>query len=257
MLDVPAPTAIRMTPAVFTAYKETIAKQPPETFALLGGKLDDYLITDFRFCPPARTALGRRDASRSHVNIDADFLNWIVDREWKPNGRYMLGVWHSHPGNVTRPSLGDPLTNQGDIAFFSACLANDDSPDRNWHTFLAPITTFDDSGHDTIHGWTLRRGDDVARSCPIAIEDPVSPTVRAENALANAEARVVLTRDLLRRYAMEIANVLGDASLDVRMRADMANALARMRDAEIEELLGGRHPLSSLLIPSIRRPHHA
>ena len=139
-------SAIRMTQTVYDAYRATIAKHPPETFAILGGSLDDYRVTDYRFCPPARDARGRLDASRTHINVDAELLNFIIDYEWKPNGKYLIGFWHSHPAGCTRPSIGDPITRQGDVAFLSACLDNDDSPGRNWHTCLCPITTFKPDG---------------------------------------------------------------------------------------------------------------
>lgn len=150
---------IRITPDVYRAYQETIEQHPPETFAILGGYLDDpYLVTDFRFCPPLKKKNGADDASATHINVDHDYMNFVVDREWKPNSRYMVGLWHSHPPGASRPSIGDATTNTGDIAFFKSCLANDDSPGRDWRTFLAPITTFDADNTPHVHGWVLKRG---------------------------------------------------------------------------------------------------
>lgn len=260
-MSAPALTAIHVTRAVYDAYKSTIAKHPPETFAILGGRLDDYVVTDFRFCPPARDSRGRFDASAAHINIDPDMLNWIVDREWKPNGKYMLGVWHSHPGSSTRPSVGDPRSNQGDVAFFSACLANDDSPERNWHTFIAPISTFAADGRDVIHGWTLRRGETEPRSCPLVIHEPASEQslspaqAQARGALVDAGLRVSLVRELLQHYAREISAITGDATLSAGMRTDMVNALIQMRDSEMRNLIGGRHPLTSILLSIPETPH--
>ena len=164
-------TPIRITPEVYRHYLETIVLHPPETFALLGGHLDDaFLVTDFRFCPPRRAANGDYDASTTHINLDHDFMNFVVDHEWKPCGKYMLGIWHSHPPGIIRPSSGDATTNTGDIVFFTSCLENDDSPDRNWRYFLAPITTFASDGADTIHGWILKRGSTTPTRCHVVID---------------------------------------------------------------------------------------
>lgn len=172
----PRSTPIRITPEVYRHYLETIALHPPETFAILGGRLDDpFLVTDIRFCPPRRTPNGDYDASSVHINIDHDFMNFVVDQEWKPCGKYMLGVWHSHPNGTTRPSTGDPASNTGDIVFFTSCLEHDDSPDKNWRYFLAPITTFNASGDDHIHGWILKRGSSSPKRCHVII-DPFPDT---------------------------------------------------------------------------------
>lgn len=163
--------AIRFTPEAYRLYTETIARHEPETFAILGGYLDDpFLITDFVFAPPRRLPGGGFDASRAHVNLDHDFINWVVDNQWKPNGKYMLGIHHSHPTGTTRPSTGDPATNEGDIVFFTNCLDHDDSPDANWRYFLAPITTFAPDGSDLVHGWVLKRGEAEARPCHVVID---------------------------------------------------------------------------------------
>ncbi|AGK57029.1 hypothetical protein HYPDE_26743 [Hyphomicrobium denitrificans 1NES1] len=252
-----SPSTIRITRAVYDSYRQTIAKHPPETFAILGGRLEDYLVTDFRFCPPVRDASGRYDASALHINVDADLLNWIVDHEWRPNGKFILGVWHSHPPGLTRPSCGDFANTYGDIAFFSACLANDDSPDHNWHTFLAPITTFAADGSDRIHGWTLTRGEVAPRACPVEIIESAATAVvvPARDALAAAELRVVMVRNLLQRYAIEIERVARSRALPRAQRAQMIDALSRMRAAELRDIFAARHPLSAILTPLQSPPH--
>ena len=160
---------IRITPEVYRLYQDSIALNPPETFALLGGRLEDpFLVTDFRFCPPQRTSTGDYDASTVHINVDHELMNFIIDHEWKPAGKYCLGVWHSHPG-MTQLSTGDAASNTGDVAFFTSCLENDDSPERAWRYFLAPITVFHD-GRDQVHGWVLRRGSRTPEPCAVVID---------------------------------------------------------------------------------------
>jgi hypothetical protein len=165
---------IRFTGEAMRLYRDSIAMHPPETVALLGGRLDDpFLITEFKFLPPRRHARGGFDASSVHVNVDHELMNWIIDNEWKPAGKYMLGMAHSHPGDLDRPSRGDPASNEGDEVFFKSCLDHDDSPRRNWRYFLAPITTFDARGRDTIHGWVMRRGRPRAERCDVVVEEDV------------------------------------------------------------------------------------
>ncbi|MCF6197947.1 MAG: hypothetical protein L3J67_00880 [Hyphomicrobiaceae bacterium] len=169
--NVKSPT-ITMTPEVYRLYRQTIGQKEPETFALLGGRLDNpFHITEYKFCPPCKDRHGRYDASRSHVNVDHEFMNWVIDHEWVPNGKYMLGVWHSHPAGCTSPSYGDPGSNQGDVVFFSSCLNGDDSPDENWRNFIAPITTLDHEGKDLIHGWVLPKGSDRPVKAKIKIPE--------------------------------------------------------------------------------------
>ncbi len=245
-------TAIRLSPEVFRLYRETIARHPPETFALLGGCLDDPRhVTEFRFCPPRRDARGRYDASRVHINIDAEFLNWIVDNEWVPNGKFLLGFWHSHPPGATRPSHGDPVTNEGDVAFFSSCLQHDDSPGRRWSTCLAPITTFRPDGTDAIHGWSLARGSTEPLPCPVVVEpqvaDHAGPGSLKAALFALSVQRLEFSRDLLVRYAVETTAIARNTRLSWRDRRTIIRTLERLRENEIRDLIAGRHPLSRLL----------
>src|SRR5437588_12290136 len=90
---------IRMTPQVLKQYKESIASNEPETFALLGGSIidDPFLISHFYFLPPKTDAAGGYVASGSYVYPDHEMLNYIIDRVLVRNGHYMIGLWHSHP----------------------------------------------------------------------------------------------------------------------------------------------------------------
>ncbi|GEM_PF-6848353 len=153
---------IRMTPHVLKQYKESIASNEPETFALLGGSIidDPFLITDFHFLPPKTDAKGSYVASGSYVYPDHEMLNYIIDRVLARNGRYMIGLWHSHPGRFNMPS-------HQDLTYCSQILANDDSPGRRWSYFLAPITTFDDTGRDAIKGWILPKGGSAFKSATV------------------------------------------------------------------------------------------
>ena len=101
------------------------------------------------------------------------------DKEWKPVGKYLLGLWHSHPAGITRPSIGDPAANEGDIVYFRSLLENDDSPNGNWNVMLCPITTFDKEGNDLVNGWILRRGETNPEPRHVIIDPFCSPCLDA------------------------------------------------------------------------------
>ena len=173
---------IRMTPTVLKLYKESIASNEPETFALLGGSLDDpFLITDFYFLPPMSDANGSYVASQAFVYPDHKMLNYIIDRVLVPNGRYMLGLWHSHPGQFNTPSYQD-------LVYCSQILANDDSPGRRWRHFLAPITTFNYANRDSISGWILGKGHSAFSPTVVITEIEGKSSSRSEQKASAAQA---------------------------------------------------------------------
>lgn len=170
---------VRITPAAYRAYKESIAANPPETFALIGGSLDEpMLITDFHFMAPRRDENGRFVVSRGFVYPDHEHVNYIIDNVLVRKGHYMLGLWHSHPGRLNMPSGPD-------LDFCSRILANDDSEGRRWNCFIAPITTFDDQGRDTVTAWVLPKAGRRFEPAGFAVEQnpaaemPVQETVCA------------------------------------------------------------------------------
>ncbi len=193
---------ITITPEAHRKFRETICKHPPETFALLGGRLDEpFNITEFRFCPPRKNVNGRYDASGVHVNVDHEYMNWVIDNEWVPNGKYMLGIWHSHPAGCNHLSYGDTRTNEGDVVFFSACLDADDSPGQNWRYFIAPITTFSADGQPRTYCWFLEKGRDqpLPASMQVAYE---TSSDSLPNSLGADEAQV--PKQLLKKLIDEM-----------------------------------------------------
>ncbi len=161
----PARPVITLAPEVARLYRESIAANPPETVALLGGRLDaPYHVTDFFFLPPRHDGRGFVSGA-AHVQPDHHALNYLIDRVLVPAGKYMLGLWHSHPGDHRAPSGPD-------LAYCGAILRNDDSPGRAWRSFLAPITTFDPDGRDRVSGWVLHRGANGFAPADIQLHEP-------------------------------------------------------------------------------------
>ncbi len=232
----PSERVIYLTQQVYQNYKESICQYPPETFALLGGRLDQpFTITDFRFCPPRKNKYGRYDHSATHVNVDHEYMNWVIDQEWRPNGKYILGIWHSHPAAVTSPSYGSPGSNEGDVVFFSSCMEHDDSPNRNWNTFIAPITTFDRNGNDLIHGWTLDKGSDA----------PISAKVQLIEECESIPQRDIQELCFLmrRRYENELHALSQSYFSSNDERRNYIAAFRTIRKKEIADIRSGRHPL--------------
>lgn len=160
------PPTITIDPGAWRLYRESIACNPPETVALIAGRLDNPLhITDFFFMAPPRQG-GTFDHGTAHVALDAMAMNYVVDRVLMPNGKYMLGLWHSHPGGYTAPS-------EPDRRLCAAILRNDDSSGRRWEFFIAPITTFDADGRDRVTAWVMRKGTDTFEP---AVLEPSVPT---------------------------------------------------------------------------------
>lgn len=190
---------VRITAAAYRAYMESIAVNSPETFALIGGSLDDpMLITDFHFMAPARDKHGRFVASSAFVYPDHEQVNYIIDNVLVRKGHYILGLWHSHPGEMNAPSGPD-------LDFCSRIIANDDSAGLRWNHFLAPITTFDSSGKDTVTAWVLPKGGTVFEAANFAVEQLAAP----------AEARTVRRRSVRQSDPMEILTLAREFMLEL------------------------------------------
>lgn len=162
---------------VESALKEmldTVGSHPPETVGMFGGDLNQpNRILKFRFCPPNRKTDGSYDRSRGHINVDAEYMNFVIDEEWKPKGLYLLGMAHSHPTGITSLSYGDEARNEGDVVFFKNCLQHDDSPGRKWKTCFAPIITFGKGGEPQVHWYAVTLDDpDPIRVIAHVIPDP-------------------------------------------------------------------------------------
>lgn len=240
---------ICFAPAAFAAYQETVPKHPPETCGILGGFLDadPFRVTDFIFSPPRRRRDGGFDASSSHLSIDHEFMNFVVDYQLRPNGKYMLGILHSHPGNYRSLSPGSRYSNTGDIAFFTSCLENDDSPNRNWQYFLAPITTFRADGSDLITGWILKRGSSVPLRCEVIVEPEHPSPSPAPTTLPDLRAE--LTRQLLLTYTTHLGQICRDPHLDHAARQTALAGLASSIRSQLDGLPG-----NFLLSPTLDVP---
>ena len=204
-----APLTIRIDQEPWRQYRDSIARNPPETVALLGGSLDDPLrITDFYFMPPPQQG-GRFAHGVAHVALDAMAMNYIIDRALVPNGKYILGLMHSHPGGYSAPS-------EADRRLCAQILRNDDSPGRRWPFFLAPITTFDADGRDRITAWVMRKGTDTFEAAvfeppapaPVALPVPMIPVLTETPPVALPAVTEEPVTDPLAALAARLGTVL-------------------------------------------------
>ena len=247
------PYEVKITSSAMRTYRETIARQPPETFALLGGRLEDpFTITDVRYCPPRKTN-GKYDRSGAHVNVDDEYMNFVVDEEFKPTGKYMVGIWHSHPGSSRSLSVGDESRNEGDMVFFRNCLHNDDSHDQNWKYFIAPITTFSADGLDIIDVWVVTLDTAVATQAKLSIipdDHPLMMTrpvifdgLSLDKELSPGGLPITAIVKRLESYQAQISAVTNAPNVDPVDRDVIVANLRRLRQRELNDIWKGIHPL--------------
>lgn len=233
---------IRISPRVYSDYKKTIAKHPPETAAILGGRLETpNFITEFKFCPPQKKD-GVYESSGSHVSIDADLMNWIILNEWQANGIYVLGFWHSHPAGVTSPSgLG------GDIGFFQNCLQSEDAKNMGWKRVIAPITTFDSNDQDTIHSWVYDCGKKSPTQIPLVVHHQGQDYFPSEfEAICNAAAtqidppqfsRIDEAENLVRDLALAARRLQITPEISIFERLRMKRRFSKFAHLEINNFM--------------------
>ncbi|TBC53779.1 hypothetical protein ELH27_37060 [Rhizobium leguminosarum] len=134
---------VRFAPGMKAKVDASVGFFEPETYAVLGGYLNDPLrVTDVMPMPPASDGHGRGKASRSTVTLNAAFLEHYLNTSLLPFGKYFLGVMHSHPGGMNFLSDGAPGSGYGDIPSMRQHLEAAARLGEPWHTFIAPIVTY-------------------------------------------------------------------------------------------------------------------
>lgn len=162
---------IRFAPGPARALIATVARQKPETGAVLGGSSDDpFRVIDLRFIPPRRNADGLPDASQSDFAPDMDLVNHILMQEWIPQGMTILGYVHSHPGNFGRLSNRDDGTNTTDVPAIKADLRAMRAAGFAWDYALMPVITGAATDHPEIHGWVVTLDDPEPFPATIVME---------------------------------------------------------------------------------------
>lgn len=237
---------VEITESAFRGIMDTIGRHAPERFGILGGSLDNpFRITDFRYCPPRRSHDGRYDHGIAHVNVDAAYMNFVIDEEWRPNGKYLIGIIHSHPGSMQTLSSGDEARNEGDLVFFKNCLRHDDSPDQNWRYLIAPIVTFNSVGMPDVHVWIVTLDDPRPHLAKLVVLPNDSEQSQAGTPDLGLPLQAIMSR--ADAYQRLIVTTGTQVEIDAVDRDSTATMLRQLRKREFEDIVSGVHPLGRYL----------
>ena len=92
---------IRMAFGIRELLLNSICRHQPEHYAVLAGYLNDpHRVTDCRPMPPMLDSAGRLNRGATHVQLNAPFIEYYMNMELLPAGKYLLGVIHTQPGTL-------------------------------------------------------------------------------------------------------------------------------------------------------------
>lgn len=174
---------MRFAPGLRETLIETVCRFEPEHYAVLGVRQDDpFRVVEVRPMPPLQG-----NSSRSHVQLNQQFIEYYLNVELLRRGLYIGGIFHTHPGGFNRLSGGAAGSGQGDIPSMRAMLERARTiggHGRTWTDFLAPIATMDANWTPTFTGWTVR----LDQADPIATQikfetAPAAPAIPADRPL--------------------------------------------------------------------------
>lgn len=93
---------LRLSESVLKEVVRTVGVLPAESGGACGGGEHGQDITVFHFDESSRN-------SAVTYSPDYKFLNKLFKEQWNPAGIRLRGFFHSHPGRMGRPSLGDEV----------------------------------------------------------------------------------------------------------------------------------------------------
>ncbi|WP_324133578.1 hypothetical protein [Bosea sp. (in: a-proteobacteria)] len=229
---------ITIEPAAYDIYMRSIARRPPEEYAVLAGFLDDpFHVTDLRPIPPMTDARGRANAGHAHVQLNADYIGHYLNRELVPFGKYLLGILHTHPLGITRLSGGRAGGGDGDIPSMRGTLERAAKSEPRWQYFLAPIGMYDvDQGKDHLIGNVvcLDHPEPIPASINIVSKIVQPAAIQASSSVTSDVG--FPADDLIAhgwRYQERINSILADQSTPRPHREWMANYLDGIRQQDL------------------------
>jgi len=166
---------IKMASGIRQVLLNSICRHEPEHYAVLAGSLrDPHRVTDCRPMPPTIGRDGYLNRGKGHVQLNASFIEYYLNMELLPADKYLLGVIHTHPSNLTH------LSSHGDIPSIRGTLERAAQTQKNWTDFLAPIITVDLGAEvPTFTGWIVRLDQPAPiaarRGMHCALEEWMSP----------------------------------------------------------------------------------
>ncbi len=232
---------ITFAPDAHDMLMKTVGAHPPETYAVLAGRLDAPLhVTDVRPMPPMMDARGRVNAGGGHVQLNAPFVQHYANVELHPYGKTVLGICHSHPGSMKVLSRGRPGSGDGDIASIRGTLERGRDLVSGWTQFLAPIITFDE-GIPEVTGWIVSL--DVPE--PIAADVLVTslpPAPAHESRAAEPEFPIAEWRENVNAYLSHINDFSRLNREDAEILSSFWRELMREDLEKKRASLGARQP---------------
>jgi len=142
---------MRLSMPVLRSVIETIGILPAESGGPCGGNEGEEDITQFHFDESSRN-------SAVTYSPDYEFLNKLFKEQWNPRGIRLRGFLHSHPGSMSRPSVGDEV-------YAERILRAIPDLEVLW---LPIINTVPDTGRFQLTPWAAVRtgnGVEIRRAC--------------------------------------------------------------------------------------------
>ncbi|HEV2864314.1 MAG TPA: Mov34/MPN/PAD-1 family protein [Pyrinomonadaceae bacterium] len=151
---------VRMHARAWSKLLENVGRWPAERGGIFVGQSPFY-VEDFIF-----------DNSSRHRGAiyepDADYLNEILERHYEPHGLRFVGVGHSHPAGLWRPSGDD---HWGDIKAARNNLLSK-SNDYLEALFIPIIESMAETGQFVIHPFLMLREDLQVYTVELELDDP-------------------------------------------------------------------------------------
>jgi hypothetical protein len=227
---------IRMAPGIRQLLLNSICRHTPEHYAILAGNLGDpHRVTDCRPMPPMLGHDGRFNRSGGHVQLNDSVIEYYINMELLPAGKYVLGVIHTHPSNLTHLSGGIADSGHGDLPSIRAALERAAQAQKNWKDFLAPVVTMDSqAGTPTFTGWIVR----LDQPAPIA-----SDIVFEEGSCGSAEVDFPI-EEWMAPYLALVKRVRADRRSSTRHKRWMTKKIYECMRADVSAKFE-KHPATS------------
>jgi hypothetical protein len=220
---------IKMAPGIHEMLLNSICRHAPEHYAVLAGHLSDpHRVTDCRPMPPMLSADGGMNNAPTYVQLNAPFIEYYLNMELLPQGKYFLGIIHTHPQFMTHLT-GVAADGSGDIPAMRATLERAAAIGRPWHDFLAPIATVHPTtGIPTFTGWIIRLGQQVPIAADVVFEDACD--LASDNRSA---AQLFPIQDWIRPYLAVTEQVQADKRSSAKHKRWMINAINKCTRADL------------------------
>lgn len=154
---------VKLTRHAFERLRRTVGKLPCERGGIFVSRRGPFFVEDFLFDDAS-------DKAQSVYYPNADYLNSLLERDYEPHGYRFVGVGHSHPAGVWRPS-GD--TNWGDVKAARNNLLAESNADLPG-LFIPIIESKAVTGRFWLHAFIMLREDMQIRRARVEVVDEAS-----------------------------------------------------------------------------------